>query len=182
MHCSQKCQPNFICRIFLTSDHVTGSMTPSGILESGLSFTFKQLEEIMVLVYALGTLPWWLLREARGKNDIGHLATTTMSILKCLEIADYRVFSSCSCQLCLTEFSVLVDLCYICLFQRPGSLEQKEPLTALLPWKLPIVFVPFCELGFFESQVPAVGVEPLKMWTFSYVEKSVPWVRKANQP
>lgn len=57
----------------------------------------------------------------RGKNDIGHLAATAVSTLKCLEIADYRVFSSCSCQLYLTEFSFLVELCCVCLFQRPGS-------------------------------------------------------------
>lgn len=60
---------------------------------------------------------------ARRKSYIGHLDTTTTSILKCLEIADYTVFSTCSCQLHLTEFSFLADLCYICLFQRPGSLE-----------------------------------------------------------
>lgn len=57
VHPSHKCQSNCICRVFLTSDHVTGRMIQSGILEPGLTFMFKQLREIMGLVYALGMLP-----------------------------------------------------------------------------------------------------------------------------
>lgn len=171
MHAFQKCQPNFICGAFLTSSPVTNRKIPSGILESGLRFAYQQLEEIVVLGYMLGALPWWLRRESRGKSYIGHLDTTTTSILKCLEIADYTFFSTCSCQLHLTEFSFLADLRYICLFQRPGSLEQKELLAALQSWKLPIVLVPFCELGFFKVRFQLWVWSPWKCGLLTLLKK-----------
>lgn len=56
-HPSHKCQSNCFCRVFLASDRVTGRMIQSGILEPGLSFTVKQVREIVGLVYTLGALP-----------------------------------------------------------------------------------------------------------------------------
>jgi len=58
MHSFQKCQPTTVCSISLTGGQVPGSNLPSGVLQSAQRFALQQLEEILGLVYALGTLPW----------------------------------------------------------------------------------------------------------------------------
>lgn len=161
---------NFL--IFLNSDHVTGRRIQSGILRvwpelyiqaDGRNHGFGLQAGNAALMTAKGDQ-----REELHKASC-YYYNEHFEMLRDSRL--HRFFSSC---LCLTEFSFLVELCYICLFQRPGSQEQEELLAALLSWKLPIVLVPFCDLGFFESQVPAVGVEPLKLWTFSSLKKICP--------